>query len=1700
MPKEASSKNNLISDEESDTADGKKMTAQEAKTSWIYGTFRKRTCRWFIPSDENEYNCCCGRNKQHHSGDALLSTGKRGDKWEVSKHTISKPTNAYGELEFQGAGQVSRAKYIRVSHDTDPEMALRLLCTDWKLDLPKLLISVTGGAKNFVLHPKLKQVLRKGLLKAAQTTGAWIITGGTNTGVMRHVGEAVRGHTVMSRGAQLKDNAQQVHLIGIATWGIVDHREQLTCNQEVVPYQMTSSMMSKGACLDNNHTHFILVDDGTINRYGGEISFRASLENCISRKKMEKLCDRTHGVPVVLLVLEGGPNTIRTVLESVTRNPAVPVVVAEGSGRAADILAYAHRFISQSSGELEEMADVVEHHQLLLKIEKAFPECDEDGCLKIYANILRCVGNKRYITVFSVNEEGMDIDRAILKALLNGPNASPSHQLSLALIWNRADIAKCEIFREDRKWEVSVLESAMFDALVKERVEFVELLLENGVSMSSFLTAHRLENLYKVRARRSSTLRCLLGGKMALHSFKLADIANVIQRLLGITFVSSHQEYGSIKKGIGMANVKMFMSHSSRDDSYFGIGFKLPYNELLLWAVLSNLHKMALFMWERGDENLAKALVAGRLFKALSEEMAKDELQADISEQLQAHSREFLGIALGLLDECYRTNEDMAQQLLTYNLDNWGDQCCLSLAVATQHEEFVAHTCCQTLLTEIWMGAMKMEEWASLKTVLGIVVPPTIAFKEFKNKKELCQMPVTFEEYELEQAKKDQDEEELCSEEKLEKLNGNAAQFTKEDSQIHLRSFSSHSRSGSTDSLSVIKQCRTEVSAESKSPVMDLSLGERLYEFYRAPITKFWGNVIVYLVFLFVFCYIILVRLPPTPPPLEIVLIIFVFTLLTEEVRQMLHSEPKTLSKKMKEWASCKWNLCDACAVVLFFIAVGFRIHPGTLTIGHMLYCLDIMLWIIRVLDIFSVSKVLGPYVVMIGRMTVDMAYFLLIMVVFLMAYGVAQQAILFPYEAGSWDLIPKVFFRPYFQVYGELFIEDNGYSDNQTSTAFNTPLHNKFGGTIVTVIMALFLLVANILLLNLLIAIFNNTFSNVQANSNQIWKFQRYQLIMEYSHRPLLVPPFIIINHLYLIYKACCRRRCCTKRNKLQRKRKDKKLKLFLERQDVHKLMLFEEQCTESYLQQKDTLFHATSEERVRAIGSRVESINTHLKESTRENETKVEQITKKVNTIEDRLSRMEEYTLQILDMLANIHEPLPSSTEEREDPTAESQTWNFESGSQEEFAPKSGPQRLFSRMMSVPAYVHRMQAGSSPSLRSTPMYFRHKLPNSNPYPSWYRQVSKSNWRRKSVQKAIQKFKRSNTLPSLDEPDGRSANDSRLLSRLPAKQLPLKRSDSEGTAQLQAKTVGQCKSSGRRRSNTLPCTMQFRDAFAAARELGLHVRARQSPYPKSDQQRYPVPDFLVDWQMPFPGYAPPVYTAFEVICNPDWADVDLLEPAYKQVELNFNDVGKGVDRRSYLGIYNVVDGIPRNPMGRTGVAARGLLGRWGPNHAADPIVTRWKKTPEGTVVERFGKSVLEFVAIQRRDCLEWALPGGMVEMDDTISETLRKEFCEEALCSENATQEERELVSERLEQLFSNGIAVYKGYVDDPRNTDNAWIETVAMNFHDDTGRILDDIHLKAGDDACGVQWQDVSGQLKLYANHIFMLKRVAELHAAYY
>jgi hypothetical protein len=57
-----------------------------------------------------------------------------------------------------------------------------------------------------------------------------------------------------------------------------------------------------------------------------------------------------HTIPLVSLVIEGGTNTIQSVLLNVHDRPPIPVVVCDGSGRAADLLSFAHRYICMSPG------------------------------------------------------------------------------------------------------------------------------------------------------------------------------------------------------------------------------------------------------------------------------------------------------------------------------------------------------------------------------------------------------------------------------------------------------------------------------------------------------------------------------------------------------------------------------------------------------------------------------------------------------------------------------------------------------------------------------------------------------------------------------------------------------------------------------------------------------------------------------------------------------------------------------------------------------------------------------------------------------------------------------------------------------------------------------------------------------------------------------------------------------------------------------------------------------------------------------------------------------------------------------------------------------------------------------------------------------------------------------------------------------
>uniref|UniRef100_A0A8D0AFB8 non-specific serine/threonine protein kinase n=1 Tax=Sander lucioperca TaxID=283035 RepID=A0A8D0AFB8_SANLU len=1201
--------------------------------------------------------CCCGRLVRQHVGFTASLATKYSDvklgenpnlsmpeleEWSVEKHTEASPTDAYGVINFQGGSHSYRAKYVRLAHDSPPESILRLMLKEWHMELPKILISVHGGVQNFELHPRLKQVVGKGLIKAAVTTGAWILTGGVNTGVAKHVGDALKEHCSRS--------SKKICTIGIASWGVIENRNDLIGRDIVAPYQTLLNPLSKLNVLNNLHSHFLLVDDGTVGKYGAEVQLRRDLEKHINLQRIHARIGQ--GVPVVALIFEGGPNVILTVLDYLQESPPVPVVVCEGTGRAADILAYVHKQ-TEEGGSLPDGVET----DIIATIKKTFNFSHSDA-IHLFQTLMECMKSKELITVFHISsEEHQDIDVAILRALLQGTNASAFDQLVLTLAWDRVDIAKNHVFVYGQQLLVSSLEQAMLDALVMDRVDFVKLLIENGVSMHRFLTISRLEELYNTKQPPNNpTLLHLVRDVKQSHlppnyKITLIDVGLVIEYLMGGTYRCNYtrkrfriiynnlhgnnRRSGRHAAGPGSHLRKSHESFSMQADkkektrhNHFiktaqpykpklessieqnkkrskeeivdiddpeTRRFPYPFNELLVWAVLMKRQKMSLFFWQHGEENMAKALVACKLCRSMGYEAKKSDVVDDTSEKLKEYSIEFGTLAVDLLEESFRQDETMAMKLLTYELKNWSNSTCLKLAVSSHLRPFVAHTCTQLLLSDMWMGRLNMRKNSWYKVILSMLVPPAILLLEYKSKAEMAHIPQSQDDH----------------------------QMTMEDSEHNFQNIAEDIQ------MDVFKEARSHDHVEAKNDMethfraRKLPLTRKIYAFYHAPIVKFWSNTLFYLGFLMTYSYVVLVKMPEWPSPQEWVVILYIFTSAIEKIREMFMSEAGKISQKIKVWFSDYFNVSDFLAIVTFFIGFGLRLAGGEAFVpGRTVYCLNIIFWYVRLLDILAVNQQAGPYVMMIAKMVANMFYIVVIMAIVLLSYGVPRKAILYPHEEPSWTLAKDVVFQPYWMMYGEVYAYEIDVCANSTEN--NVKDLCSAGVWLTPLLQAVYLFVQYILMVNLLIAFFNNVYMQVKSISNLVWKYQRYHFIMAYHEKPVLPPPFILLCHIYSLFCMC-------------RKRKKEHTygpKLFLTEEDQKKLHDFEEQCVETYFHEKDDQFHSGSEERIRITSERVETMGMQLREVG----NKVNFIKRSLHTLDSQIGHLQDLSALTVDTLKTL------------------------------------------------------------------------------------------------------------------------------------------------------------------------------------------------------------------------------------------------------------------------------------------------------------------------------------------------------------------------------------------------------------------------------------------------------------------------------
>ncbi len=180
-----------------------------------------------------------------------------------------------------------------------------------------------------------------------------------------------------------------------------------------------------------------------------------------------------------------------------------------------------------------------------------------------------------------------------------------------------------------------------------------------------------------------------------------------------------------------------------------------------------------------------------------------------------------------------------------------------------------------------------------------------------------------------------------------------------------------------------------------------------------------------------------------------------------------------------------------------------------------------------------------------------------------------------------------------------------------------------------------------------------------------------------------------------------------------------------------------------------------------------------------------------------------------------------------------------------------------------------------------------------------------------------------------------------------------------------------------------------------ATDEFNLRIRSERPPsYPP--RQLISIDD--APWSTECPGYAPPYHVDPIVLANDrrqlpgGWADPE--DPARTD---------------------------PRNPRGRTGLAGRGLLGRWGPNPSVAAVVMR-----------RVGEDAWEILLGREGECeTRLGVPKGFVRPEETPEEAILRVLRADAGWTPEAP-----------------GEVVFEGYSYDARQTDDAWVESRVYLF----------------------------------------------------
>jgi len=600
---------------------------------------------------------------------------------------------AHGRLVFPKIGSHASEKgastksspFIVISDTTSVVLCSKYIEKKWRLPKPEVIISVTGGAQNFNLSAPLQRAFDVGLASAANASNAWILTAGTDSGVMK-----LTANCVSRAGMSLP-------LIAVAPYGAVNGRELFDdARDDRIVYANVAAPSKDGAPINAHHTHFVMVESGQqgVKAWGSEIDFRARLEHYYCHNK---------GVTLVLLVVQGGPGTLKTVLASAKQRHPV-LIVSDSGGAAAAIAEYVQE---------DNVSDVLFQKDELLKTLESIRQLHQKS-------------GELLLTFFSLNDdEEMSklLLQAIVKMMQHNRPTGPARSASLSTVTSCEEgdlspVTPQPSLRTSEDEEASArrgLTRALLLANNWDRLDVLSTLLQESEIGRRFSRPHVLTLQRALELNRFSIAQMLLG-------MEDADVSQLNLARLYLRSSLDHDQYHFLKSQHEMHArfvplMRRVYRPCSPEDSYQlfkdTVGPMLAsisptlatllehsvvasYGDLFVWSLISDLRELTMFFWERCDHPLRAALLGSHVCWHVSNNISWGQrMMAERGVELQSW-------ALGMLSEV--PSAAHATAILSHVVSAWGQQTVLDQAMEMQRKEFLSHRYCQALMEQWWRG------------------------------------------------------------------------------------------------------------------------------------------------------------------------------------------------------------------------------------------------------------------------------------------------------------------------------------------------------------------------------------------------------------------------------------------------------------------------------------------------------------------------------------------------------------------------------------------------------------------------------------------------------------------------------------------------------------------------------------------------------------------------------------------------------------------------------------------------------------------------------------------------------------------------------------------------------------------------------------------------------------------------------------